>query len=774
MGTNVGLSFLIGGIVGSSFKSSIAGVKDNITSLSDKIKSVAQIKLDISSLSKLSTEGKAGTAEFTALETKLKKSGINTAELSKELAKVNNRLLGLKKANVIDIKLKSNIDELKRGIGNLRGVFATAAGMGGAVYSQSDVLQAQGEIKSLGISGTGIEQITAAAKAFSNQFAGTTAPDFIRASYDIKSGISSLTDSGVAEFTRLAAMTGQATKSTTADMTKLFAMGYGIFREEFANDTEFVNQFSNAISGSVQAFRTDGPDLIQGISTLGATAKKAGVSLAEQLAIIGTSKGAFNGASNAATGYSAFLKGVGKAQTALGLQFTDSQGMMLPMVDILESIKEKYGDTLGTVAVSDEIKTAFGSDEAVKIISALIGETESLRKAENQLKKDMAEGTKTESMAKAMQMGKELLLLKQQFINFSAAIGSVLYPAFSMLAGRIGGILKGITSFIEKHKIVASVIGWVVSGIFAYVTIMKTLILVQKVWAILSLFSAKRVFLLGGGMAKLNVATRIMAVGQWLLNAAMLANPVGLVVAGIVALIGIGVALYKNWATVSAFLSGIWEKIKQSFINGTVNITKILFGIVFIWITPFRLLSGAVAYVKNHFGTIQEFFKGFWEGIKNVFISGVDFISGLLGGIIDSWMSPFKKVAGVISKVKNFLFGDEETVKVGLDIPHPSFGETSIMEAAPIQKKNIINRNEGEPNNSRSFSIDKYYGPGGMVSKANNINKGGNMTYSPQITVQGNASREDIEMAVNGGMKDFERNMFAYNEREARLSYAGD
>ncbi len=78
------------------------------------------------------------------------------------------------------------------------------SGMSNVYEQYAGLQQAQGEIASLDISDSGIKKITKAAQAFSNQWAGTTAPDFIKASYDIKSGISSLSDAGVAEFTKLA------------------------------------------------------------------------------------------------------------------------------------------------------------------------------------------------------------------------------------------------------------------------------------------------------------------------------------------------------------------------------------------------------------------------------------------------------------------------------------------------------------------------------------------------------------------------------------------
>ncbi|MFM9776434.1 phage tail tape measure protein, partial [Streptomyces galilaeus] len=71
--------------------------------------------------------------------------------------------------------------------------------------------------------------------------------------------------------------------------------------------------------------------------------------------------------SEAGTKYKAFLTGVGSAQQKLGLQLTDSQGKLLPMVDVIERLKGRFGE-IDTVAKSDALKNAFGSDEAVAML----------------------------------------------------------------------------------------------------------------------------------------------------------------------------------------------------------------------------------------------------------------------------------------------------------------------------------------------------------------------------------------------------------------------
>jgi len=233
--------------------------------------------------------------------------------------KLNSKKLTLKDKLLQAKNAAEEVNNRLRKIGtNLAKISTVSAAVGSAVLSPlknmvttyQEIEKAQGDIASLGIDESGIAKITKAAKEMSNQFAGITAPEFIKASYDIKSGIASLSDEGVAKYTKLAAMTAQATKSSVEEMTKLFALGYGIFKRKDESDFDFGKRFSANIAMAVKAFRTDGSDLVQGISNIGAVAKSFGVTLSEELAIIGNAKGAFNSAAEAGTAYRAFLANV--------------------------------------------------------------------------------------------------------------------------------------------------------------------------------------------------------------------------------------------------------------------------------------------------------------------------------------------------------------------------------------------------------------------------------------------------------------------------------
>jgi len=154
------------------------------------------------------------------------------------------------------------------------GTVMTGVGVGMLGMGTMAALSTNATTKALGeLSSVGVKDMTAmerAAASFSNRFAGTTKADFISAAYDIKSGISSLSDEAVGQFTRIAALTAKATKASVADMTSLFATGYGIYKEFYSGmtDFEFGEMFSGGIASAVQAFKTTGPEMAAAISNL--------------------------------------------------------------------------------------------------------------------------------------------------------------------------------------------------------------------------------------------------------------------------------------------------------------------------------------------------------------------------------------------------------------------------------------------------------------------------------------------------------------------------
>ncbi|PHO09788.1 phage tail tape measure protein [Malaciobacter canalis] len=578
----IGLGIVIQGAISSSFSSSIKKTNFGLVGIDKSIKRMNKTKFEMKEFQKLSKDTTKNKDKLNGLSRSLKRAGIDTRNLNQDSKLLRLSLVNLKKASKIDIKIKGAKEQFNQEKAHILGIGAAIYGLKKTSDVASDVLKAQGEIRSLDISKRGIDDITKAGHRMSLQFGQITAPQFIRASYDIKSGIASLSEKGVRDFTKMAATTAVATKAQIADMTKLYALGYGIFRKDYSSDMNFGKSFSGAIAASVQAFRTDGADLAAGISNVGASAKAMGVSLEEELAIIGLSKSAFDSASEAGSGYRGFLSGVGKAQKKLGLEFTDSHGKMLPMVEILGKIKDKYSDL--DLAENDELKEAFGSEEAIKTISALLPKMNELERAQKNISKAMEGGlVKSEKMALAMDSGYGWEKMSNAVSYASFTFGKVLTPVVNFAATALGGFAKSIAWVDERVSWFIPLVSGVTFGIIGLYTVIKVATLTKLGFALATNTVRKAMFL---GMAQnymsatslnaLNLRmkayslwTTAVTAKQWLFNVALNANPIGLIITGVAALIGLGVILYKKFEPVRNLFNGLYEGGKKllSFIG---------------------------------------------------------------------------------------------------------------------------------------------------------------------------------------------------------------
>lgn len=134
-------------------------------------------------------------------------------------------------------------------------------------------------------------------------------------------------------------------------------------------------------------------------------------------------------------------------------------------------------------------------------------------------------------------------------------------------------------------------------------------------------------------------------------------SPVGLVILAIMALIAVGILLYKNWDKIKAFAIRIWTAIKDFFVNIFTSIgnffTSIWEGISAffssVWNGIKETVSGAVSAVwetiSTVFSTIWEFISGvatnIWTSITTAFTNILSGITGTIGNIKDSIVTGF-------------------------------------------------------------------------------------------------------------------------------------
>ena len=198
----------------------------------------------------------------------------------------------------------------------------------------------------------------------------------------------------------------------------------------------------------------------------------------------------------------------------------------------------------------------------------------------------------------------------------------------------------------------------------------------------------------------MTVAQKAAAVAQWLLNSAMSANPIGIIIVALVALVGAIVYLWKTNENFRNAVIAIWDgivagvKVAIGFIvnlfTTVVNFFKdnwqaILLFIINPFAGAFKYLydncEGFRKFINNLLASIGKFFTDLWNniktavsniytGIKNTFDSITSFVTGfiknatqwglnLVKGIADGIKAGVKwvqdAVAGVADGIKKFL-----------------------------------------------------------------------------------------------------------------------
>lgn len=631
-------------------------------------------------------------------------------------------------------KVTDGAERINQAFGTIQSAGAALGGIGAGILSAGvatvastfDTQDALGELSSLGVKD--LQAVEAAAKSFSDTWAGTTKSDFITASYDIKSGIASLTDEGIAQFTELAALTGKATKSTTEEMGSLFATGYGIYKGAYEDmsDLEFGEMFSAGIATAVKNYKTAGSEMASSISALGATATNNNVPLEEQLAILGQLQTTMSG-SEAATKYKSFLNQAASAGTKLKLSFVDANNQLLSTPEILTRLKEKYGDTIDAVE-KQELKAAFGTDEAVAMIDLLYNDIGGLSGGIDAMAESMQKGSAvTREMAEAINSTpkQQFDVLRQKIHNNVEELGGGLLPVVNDTLGKVNDLVqKGSDWISNNQETVQSVMNMA----------MKIGVLLVIIGGAIGLFGTL-------GKVVMNMRTSIGALkSAWsVLSGAFVSSPVGWVTLAVIGLVAAFVILWKRSQAFRDFWTGLFQKMRGAVFDtwgalqpALENLGQKLLGLyeaakpilkilgiiagavatvmlgsfvgaiqgVLAALVPLtNALSSLASFATNVISAIVALFRGDFSGacnfakaavgnLKDFFIQGFDAILAFAGGFADGFLDV---IGGVLSMVGIDASGTIEkiksTVSSGLNAVKGIFGNLLGAAAETVKSK---------------------------------------------------------------------------------------
>ncbi|WP_273859592.1 phage tail protein [Photobacterium sp. GSS17] len=344
--------------------------------------------------------------------------------------------------------------------------------------------------------------------------------------------------------------------------------------------------------------------------------------------------------------------------------------------DLIEELSNKFGEfkALGEQSSVADVFGALGIDEAMMdgmaaadqfefIMARLQGVTDKQQAASLADMLFGGEGNKVTTYIRNTGKSLNALLDEQRQFNMlteEGASGAVAYgqsfknlrtvisSAWQEISGIVGGEMAGdiqrlgqtVSQYVRENK--EAVVGTLKSIVYGAkdfaVAVWNVGATVNRVvqafggWqtvglAVASLMAGQLVVGLGSMIATGYQAAKAigaMKVGMAGFNAVMAANPIGLTVAAVSALIFAGIQLYQNWDAVTGWFSEKLTWFKTEF-PATFNVIKTLFD----W-SPLGL-------IVNHWAPITGFFTDLWGGITGIFDASLARISGIWD-TVSGWM----------------------------------------------------------------------------------------------------------------------------------------
>ena len=461
---------------------------------------------------------------------------------------------------------------------------------------------------------------------------------------------------------------------------------------ETAEADTMVDQMAKTASTT----NTSVAQLGEGILTIGATAKSIKGGTAELNTALGIL--ANNGIKGAEGG--THLRNIilslqnptdqaAAKMEALGVSVYDSEGNMRSMNDILGDLNTSM-EGMTSEDKANIISTIFNKTD-LSSVNALLANTGSTW--------DNLQSSIENSAGAAQQMADtqldnlqgQLTLLKSALEGLAISFGQLLMPALKSIVGAVQKVVDWLNSLDEGTKkvivtvaLVAGALGPVLIVVGKVISAVGTIMtIVPKIAGVIN-----------------TVKTAFMA-----LNATMLANPIVLIVAAIVALIAIFVVLWNKCEGFRNFWKGLWEGIKnivstvvealKGFFTGVIDFVKNNWqGLLLMLVNPFagafkllydncegfrNFINGILEKIKTAltnawtaittgiqtaWNAISSFFTTIWEGIKTIFSTVLEAIKTAITTYINAYKTVITTVFNAIKTVVTTVWN---AIKTAID-----------------------------------------------------------------------------------------------------------
>lgn len=603
------------------------------------------------------------------------------------------------------------------GVGGLVG---TGMAIKGALEPAVQMFDAMQEASARGVSNDALKHITKQALNFSMQY-GTAADEYVKSSAAIRASVGGLTDGELSRVTSIANTVAKALGATAEETTSFYGQMFGNFRAEA--DAMGHVQFAEQLAGKMAYMRNtfgaglaEITDLMEGARGAG---NNYGISINEQLAVMGELRKTLG--SEASGSYEGFLSGAVEGAKKLGLSFTDANGKLLAMPDILQKLHSKYGASIeGNLKAQAELDDAFGDSSAV--IKQLYGNVDTLQRHITEL--GGSDGLKrTQEMAEKMTRPWDRLMSVWTAIRMAVGLTllPVLYPLINTLAD--GG--QQFAKWMEMFPNIARAVGYAALAVLSFAAVGATANIVMGV----SQFVMTGV---RGLWLALTSVTKIYTATLWLARMAVLAwNATlgalrGILLAVRIAAVLTGTAInFMSWpilliiAAIALLAAGCyllithWDEVKAAVTNTAA----------------FQFLVGYISYVAGVFKTVWNGIAAGWQWMCEQFkgVSPLEGLANVAAGIGDVFGNLWDWLKSAFSNTYNWIV-DKLNKLPGINIKASAISDSGSSkpaiapEALTGGQVRGIGRGglAGDINNSRSAVTDNSKTIGSVTINASN------------------------------------------------------
>ena len=390
----------------------------------------------------------------------------------------------------------------------------------------------------------------------------------------------------------------------------------------------------------------------EGILTIGATAKSVKGGTAElntALGILANNgiKGAEGGTHlrNVILSLQSPTDKAAASMKELGVSVYDSEGNMRSLNDILGDLNTSMSG-MTSADKQNIISTIFNKTDLASV-NALLANTGD---AWDELQSSIADSSGAAQQMADTQLDNlsgQLTILKSALEGLAISIGELLLPYIKAIVGGIQSFVDWLNSLDEGVKKVIVTVGLIAAAVG------PVLIVIGKVMSSVGTIMTT--------IPKLVSMASTLASGIKALWAVLAANPVGVVIAAITALVAAFVYLWNTNEDFRNFWINLWETIKSTATSAAEAIRSFLASAwQTISVTAQTVWNNICTVISTAVTTLGSTISNVWNTIKNVVSTVVNAIYTTATGAFNNLLNG---ITGSISNVKNVIVSGFETAK---------------------------------------------------------------------------------------------------------------